>query len=702
MFCVKFWPFRFQHQHRKSYTPPVPKVPLVSKPETPSLSTQDVLPTKRALLIGISDYPHLPPHQQLPGCSNDVTLLNDLLSKRFGFAKRNISCLRDKQATRDGIFKAFQNLIASVKKDDVVVIHYSGHGSYIRDKTKGAGWTETIVPYDSGRKPSNRPSTDIKDIEISERLLEPLVRKTPFVTLLFDSCHSGSILRDGFGMAVRGIDPDGEVRINRDIESAMISGWVPQIPAFRDLTPERYTLLAACRANEKAAEISINGTPYGAFTYHLCNIINESHSEEMRALFQSASTKVTAHYPNQHPILEGSQNALIFGATRLDSPRYLGIRSIDHAGETKVVEMDGGLVSGVTQGSIWAIRPVGAPPRDSDALITVKEVLPFVSRAEVTRPGDIKAEFGCFEISHVYGEAALNIFLDDKDPRFEGFLSHVRDPNASGALNIVREISTSDVRLVFLEKRNTVAEGDMVPQLGPLEDEACVALSPDGRLLLPPTTDLTDLCENLRKLARYRFGLGLRNLDEDNELREKVTLELKWRQGGSTRNDPWRPARMGEDGFPFFQTSDQIACVIRNKSNVKVWPYVLEFAEDGSVTQRYPGTGGEEGLAAGSSTREVAKMKLGVSTENAFQLAEYGALNLKAKEGNCRGRVTEVLKLFASTERIDLSLLLQTSFVLREDSCGLSSLLRKGDMLDEDDVLAWETVNAPFVLEFDM
>ena len=159
---------------------------------------------------------------------------------------------------------------------------------------------------------------------------------------------------------------------------------------------------------------------------------------------------------------------------------------------------------------------------------------------------------------------------------------------------------------------------------------------------------------------------------------------------------------MGGDGFPFFQTSDQIACVIRNNSNVKVWPYVLEFAEDGSVTQRYPGTGGEEGLAAGSSTREVAKMKLGVSTENAFQLAEYGALNLKAKEGNCRGRVTEVLKLFASTERIDLSLLLQTQFVLREDSCGLSSLLRKGDMLDEDDVLAWETVNAPFVLEFDM
>jgi hypothetical protein len=62
-------------------------------------------------------------------------------------------------------------------------------------------------------------------------LLKPLVRKTPFVTLLFDSCHSGSILRDDFGTAIRGIDPDGEVRKNHGINSAELSGWLP--------TPER-------------------------------------------------------------------------------------------------------------------------------------------------------------------------------------------------------------------------------------------------------------------------------------------------------------------------------------------------------------------------------------------------------------------------------------------------------------------------------
>jgi len=82
------------------------------------------------------------------------------------------------------------------------------------------------------------------------------------------------------------------------------------------------------------------------------------------------------------------------------------------------------------------------------------------------------------------------------------------------------------------------------------------------------------------------------------------------------RNHPWNSVRMGEDGFPHFQTDDQIACVIRNKSNVKVWPYATEFAEDGSVTQRVQE--GRKDLLPG--TREVAKMKLGVSSGNALNV----------------------------------------------------------------------------------
>src|SRR5438309_1795843 len=113
------------------------RVPPVTQPDIPAPSIQDASPTKRALLIGISKYLYLPPNQQLSGCTNDVALLNGLLLEQFGFSERNISRLCDKQATREGILTAFEDLIAATKENDVVVIHYSGHGSCIQDTTKG-------------------------------------------------------------------------------------------------------------------------------------------------------------------------------------------------------------------------------------------------------------------------------------------------------------------------------------------------------------------------------------------------------------------------------------------------------------------------------------------------------------------------------------------------------------------------------------
>lgn len=85
---------------------------------------------KRALLIGINDYLNLPPGRRLYGCINDVDLMRDLLLRRFGFAEGDIKRLCNEQATRDGILKAFEDLVASIETNDVVV-HFSGHGSQI-------------------------------------------------------------------------------------------------------------------------------------------------------------------------------------------------------------------------------------------------------------------------------------------------------------------------------------------------------------------------------------------------------------------------------------------------------------------------------------------------------------------------------------------------------------------------------------------
>ena len=81
------------------------------------------MPSKRALLIGINAYPHVP---ALNGCVNDVRLMRSVLVESFGFAEDRITLLADAQATREGILSAFDALVSSVEPDDIVVVHYAG------------------------------------------------------------------------------------------------------------------------------------------------------------------------------------------------------------------------------------------------------------------------------------------------------------------------------------------------------------------------------------------------------------------------------------------------------------------------------------------------------------------------------------------------------------------------------------------------
>jgi hypothetical protein len=112
---------------------------------------------KKALLIGINQYEAkedssstssqngaangwLPLH----GCVNDVELQKELLIYRFGFAPQDIVTLTDRDATRHNITEAItEHLTAQTLPDDLVLVHFSGHGSRL-------GNYNTLVPVDSG------------------------------------------------------------------------------------------------------------------------------------------------------------------------------------------------------------------------------------------------------------------------------------------------------------------------------------------------------------------------------------------------------------------------------------------------------------------------------------------------------------------------------------------------------------------------
>ena len=153
---------------------------------------------KLALLIGINDYSENSAAANLRGCLTDVDLQYELLVHRFGFNPDDIIKITDDQPlkpTRNNILDTFRShLIDQANPGDVVVFHYSGHGSRVFDPDpvyEGSALNGTIVPND----PVSADSEIVPDI--MGRTLFLLMRslKTNNVTAILDSCHSGGGLR---------------------------------------------------------------------------------------------------------------------------------------------------------------------------------------------------------------------------------------------------------------------------------------------------------------------------------------------------------------------------------------------------------------------------------------------------------------------------------------------------------------------------
>lgn len=82
---------------------------------------------KLALCIGVNDYPGT--GSDPAGCVNDAYDWAAL--KQRGF---DVQMLLNRQATGEGIRKAIRAIVGEAKAGDSVVIQYSGHGSFVRDK----------------------------------------------------------------------------------------------------------------------------------------------------------------------------------------------------------------------------------------------------------------------------------------------------------------------------------------------------------------------------------------------------------------------------------------------------------------------------------------------------------------------------------------------------------------------------------------
>ena len=91
--------------------------------------------TRRALLVGVTKYDHLPRDKSLEGPANDVRLMRRLLQERYRFSADGIVSLTedentpDRRPTRANIEREFRRLAEQAREGDQVVVLLAGHGS---------------------------------------------------------------------------------------------------------------------------------------------------------------------------------------------------------------------------------------------------------------------------------------------------------------------------------------------------------------------------------------------------------------------------------------------------------------------------------------------------------------------------------------------------------------------------------------------
>src|SRR5690606_31644154 len=103
----------------------------------------------------------------------------------------NINSLFDSEATREAIIGQMESLARTAREGDVVFIYYAGHGSQVINSLSAETdkKDESIVPADS-----YSGALDIRDKELAV-LYNKILDKGATLTVIFDSCHSGSASR---------------------------------------------------------------------------------------------------------------------------------------------------------------------------------------------------------------------------------------------------------------------------------------------------------------------------------------------------------------------------------------------------------------------------------------------------------------------------------------------------------------------------
>lgn len=398
---------------------------------------------KWALMVGVNDYvaPNIP---DLRGCENDVKLMQMVLTQKFGFPEKNIRTILSRDATKKRILEEFDNwLVKQAKPGDVVVFHFSGHGSQAPDDNgdEEDRLDETLCPTNIR---TSAAFDDIRDDEFG-KAIDKL--KAGSVTIIMDCCHSGTGTRelDSLLSPTQPVDSDGKPMTTTTrwiYRPDMFKDWQPPAesggdgPAWNLLQPAaatrstaqmNYTVITGCRAEQTSADapFPMQGSKYfyfGAMTYNLVGALMQMDPSDPSWTYEKlvghAVTNLKRKNFKQDPQLEGLAKARVFWAPSATPPPpppptpSKPFILVTNVGGDKV-ELGAGVAAGITAKSVYTIYEPDDYKLDGPgiALAEIHTVYNANSVAVLKRADAKKLRKGCraVETLHYYPPTKLYV-----------------------------------------------------------------------------------------------------------------------------------------------------------------------------------------------------------------------------------------------------------------------------------------------------
>ncbi|MEG0915868.1 MAG: caspase family protein [Myroides sp.] len=409
---------------------------------------------KYALIIAVGDYPAKGGWSTISSV-NDVPLIKGALLLQ-GFKEANIMTVIDAQATKKGIEEAVGSLEKKIKKGDIVVVHYSGHGQQIFDDNADEvdGLDEALVPYDAYVKYTHnyKGENHLRDDELANMIanFRNKLGKDGQLLITLDSCHSGSATR---GQKTRGgqgalVPPDWK----KSAGDKKGSGLFERTKINKD-DAAPFIMISGASADELNYEY--NGV--GSLSFAFSKAMNELGSDfTYRQLFSTITASMNGIAPKQKPTIEGDIDYKLFKGDYIKQQPYYEVTKVVRNND--IVNINAGEVNRIFKETTVFILPSGTSKVDESKILAKGKVtLSKFNEAIITLDKPLKdtnaKNYWVFIDQPAYGDIAVKVYFDSsvKDVKAKTDVTDFLTKNNLG--EVVSAVNDSDVIIDF-EKEN--------------------------------------------------------------------------------------------------------------------------------------------------------------------------------------------------------------------------------------------------------